>query len=178
MPTSLLEKVSMLVSSNLQSIVGQVHETRNPAHFLRHYVEVEEQLVNVEREIAQVDEKAESLRAKGLRCSEMRANLDKTIDGLLLQGRDKEALAAQQELNQLEQLDAVYRQQARQLDDLRQKLYRAQDTLKVRLSMMQEEREKLQEFVEAFRAQEKSRTRGVTYRVVDPEDPSAQAKKN
>ncbi|MEM7130568.1 MAG: hypothetical protein AAF702_29865 [Chloroflexota bacterium] len=168
MPATLVDKVSMLVSSNLQSLVGQVYKTKNTTHFFRHYLQIEEQLGEVEQAIREADEEAKDLQQKGLRCSEQRANLDKMVDGFLVQRREKEAARAQKELNQLERLDDLYRQQAHQLDAKRAKLLKARDTLEVRLSLMKEEREKLEAFVAEYRAQQRGQTASDSeYRVVD-----------
>lgn len=177
MPISLLDKVSMLVSSNLQSMVGQVHQTHNPSHFFRHYLQVEEQLVEVDDALKKLAEEAQTLQQKGARCSEQKANLDKIIDGFLLQKREAEALKAQYELNTLAQLDAAYRTQARQLDAQRQNLLKARDTLEARLSLMQEERAQLEAYLAEFRAQNgQAASPDPAYWVVEPDEAEPKSK--
>lgn len=169
---SLLDKVSLLISANTQSIMRQARRDRDPAAFFRYYMQIEDRLVDVAKAIHHCNQEIEAVRLKGAHYAAKITELDQQIDGLLLAGNDDEALKLQRDLNQLQRFERAYRTKIRGLGNKREQLLQARDSLESRLELMEPERKRLETLYRQparnrHANEEQSQSSERVYRVVD-----------
>lgn len=148
---SLFDKVSALVEINVRSLIGQSHRSKNAASFFRHYMAVEQNLIDVENSLVQTQAQMDIVVKNGKRSEEQLSDLDRIVDGFLLKGDDAAARKAQIHWNDAKRLNIRYRAQIQELSLEREKLLRAKDKLEVQLSLMQDEKERLQELYRQYK---------------------------
>lgn len=149
---TLFEKISALVEINVRSLIGQTNRTKNAASFFRHYMEVEQNLIEVERLIARSEAQMQSVVQKGRQSEEQLRVLDRRVDDLLIQGDEAGAREGQRLLNKAKRINIGYRAQIQDLNREREKLLRIKEKLEVQLDLMQEEKERLQELYRQYQA--------------------------
>lgn len=149
---TLFEKVSALVEINVRSLIGQTNRSKNAASFFRHYMEVEQNLIEVERVIAKAEAQMQAVVQKGRQSEEQLRVLDRRVDDLLIKGDEAGAREGQRLLNKAKCVNIGYRAQIQELNREREKLLRVKEKLEVQLDLMQDEKERLQELYRQYRA--------------------------
>lgn len=157
---TLFEKVSTLVEVNVRSLIGQTNRSKNAATFFRHYMAVEQNLIEVERVIGKAEKQMKGVADKGAQTEELLADLDHQVDDALLRGDDAAARNGQQRLNQVKRTNVAYRAQLQELNREREKLLRVRDKLETQFELMQEEKERLQDLFYQYQADQKNSQNG------------------
>ena len=151
---SLLEKVSTLIKANLHSLVDQALKQNSLAVIDQYIREVENNLEKLEDAAATVGGQVKTLQRKHEEFQTKTDELDRNIDGLLKQGREDLAVAAQSKLNSTQRLVENYREQHERQQSEYEKLMDAKLKLEAKLTTIKQEREELQALLDLAKAKE------------------------
>src|SRR5712692_866530 len=108
--TTLLEKVSVLVSANLHALIDQALKSNSLAVVDQYLRQVEDNLASLEDAAATVGAEVRSLQRKLDEHRRRAAGLDQAVDSFLADGSETLAAASQSRLNSLQHLIAAYEQ--------------------------------------------------------------------
>jgi phage shock protein A len=150
----LLDKVSTLISANLHAMVDQALKSNSPAVIEQYIRQVENNLAELEDAGATVGGEARSLKRKVGEYEQKAEELDKVIDGFLLEGNEEYAAASQTNLNSNQRLIETYREQAERQQAEYQNILSAKVKLEGRLQTMKQEREELMALLELAKSKE------------------------
>ncbi len=151
---SLLERVSTLVSANLNYLVTKALKANSIAVVDEYIRRVEDNLEALEDAAATVGGEAKGMRRK---YEETRAKLDafdQNIDSLIQKGRADLARAAQSQYNTQERTMRTYEKQALAQEAEFQKLLEAKSKLEIRLAEVRHERTELQAMLDLAKSKE------------------------
>ena len=151
---SLLERVSTLVSANLNYLVTKALKANSIAVVDEYIRRVEDNLEALEDAATTVGGEAKGMRRK---YEETRAKLDEfdqNIDTLLQKGRADLARAAQSQYNTQERTMQTYEKQALAQEAEFQKLLEAKSKLEIRLAEVRHERTELQAMLDLAKSKE------------------------
>lgn len=152
--TTLLEKVSILISANMHALINQALQSNSLAVIDQYIRQAEDQLENLEDAAATVGGEAKSIRRR-LNDLRSRANdLDQAIDALLVNGNEPAAVAAQSKLNSTHQLIETYQAQLERQDEEYHKLLDAKVRLEGRHAAMKQQREELSALLDLAKSKE------------------------
>ena len=151
---SLLDKVSTLIKANLHYLVDQALKQNSLAVIDQYIREVENNLDKLEDAAATVGGQVKTLKRKFDEFQTKADELDRNIDILLQEGREKLAVAAQSKLNSTERLADSYGEQHERQKAEYEKLLDAKLKLEAKLTTIKQEREELQALLDLARAKE------------------------
>ncbi len=151
---SLLDKVSTLIKANLHYLVDQALKQNSLAVIDQYIREVENNLDKLEDAAATVGGQVKTLKRKFDEFQTKADELDRNIDILLQEGREKLAVAAQSKLNSTERLANSYGEQHERQKTEYEKLLDAKLKLEAKLTTIKQEREELQALLDLARAKE------------------------
>jgi phage shock protein A len=153
---SLLEKVSTLIKANLHSLVDQALKQNSLAVIDQYIREVENNLEKLEDAAATVGGQVKTLQRKHEEFQTKTDELDRNIDGLLKQGREDLAVAAQSKLNSTQRLVENYREQHERQQSEYEKLMDAKLKLEAKLTTIKQEREEMQALLDLAKSKERT----------------------
>jgi phage shock protein A len=151
---SLFEKVQTLIGANLHAIVDRALQSNSIAVIDQYIRQVENSMDELEDAIATVGGQLKTLLRKQAEFEAQERDLDKSIDAMLVQGRNDLALAAQSKMNSVHGLAESYKQQAERQAVEYQKLLDARLKLEARLSAIKGEREELVALLDLAKSKE------------------------
>jgi phage shock protein A len=151
---TLLEKVRILITANVHALIDQALKSNSLAVVDQYIRQVEDQLANLEDAAATVGGELKSLQRKLEEHRRRAAELDQAVDGLLLEGNELAAAAAQSRLNGAQQLVENYQEQLNRQEGEYQKLLDAKVKLEARHAVMQQQRAELQSLLELAKSKE------------------------
>lgn len=151
---SLLERVSTLISANLNYLVTKALKANSIAVVDEYIRRVEDNLEALEDAAATVGGEAKGMRRKYDETRTKLDELDRDIDTLLQQGRVDLARAAQSRYNTLERTMRTYEKQTVAQEAEFQKLLEAKAKLELRLAEVRQERTELQAMLDLAKSKE------------------------
>lgn len=151
---SLLERVSTLVSANLNYLVTKALKANSIAVVDEYIRRVEDNLEALEDAAATVGGEAKGMRRKYEETRTKLDELDQNIDTLLQKGRVDLARAAQSHYNTQERAMQTYEKQALAQEAEFQKLVEAKSKLEIRLAEVRHERTELQAMLDLAKSKE------------------------
>ena len=152
--TTLLDKVSVLVSANLHALVDQALKANSLAVIDQFIRQAEDNLENLADAAATVGGEIKSLRRKVTDYEKKVKDLDRTIDVFLASNNENAAAAAQSQLNGISQLVENYSLQISTQEAEYQKLLDAKVRLEGRLATMKQQRTELHSLLELAKSKE------------------------
>ena len=152
--TTLLEKVSVLVTANLHALIDQALQTNSLAVVDQYLRQAEDNLAALEDAAATVGAEVRSVQRKLDEHQRRATSLDQAVDGFLAQGNEAAAAAAQDRLNSTRHLLQAYEQQLSRHQTEYQGLLDARAKLQTRQASMQAQRAELQSLLELARSKE------------------------
>jgi phage shock protein A len=152
--TTLLDKVSVLVSANLHALVDQALKANSLAVIDQFIRQAEDNLENLADAAATVGGEIKSLRRKVNDYEKKAKDLDRTIDVFITNNNENAAAAAQSQLNGISQLVENYNLQISTQEAEYQKLLDAKVKLEARLATMKQQRTELQSLLELAKSKE------------------------
>ncbi len=152
--TTLLEKVSTLITANLHALVDQALKTNSLAVVDQYLRQVEDNLASLDDAAATVGAEVRSVQRKLEEHRHRAEAIDQAVDGFLSQGKDAAAAAAQDRLNSTRQLIQAYEQQLARHQEEYQGLLDARVRLQGRQAAMQAQRAELQSLLDLARSKE------------------------
>jgi len=156
MAQSILDKINVLISANLHSMVDSALQA-NSVKVMDEYVrQAEKKLENLEDATVTVGGTVKTLKRKYDEISTQVEKLDRDIDTLLQRSKPDLAAAAQADLNTKQQLAQEYYEQWQQQQNEYQKMLDGKLKLEAKLTTIKQEREHLQALMEL--AEAKSQT--------------------
>jgi len=156
MAQSILDKINVLISANLHSMVDSALQA-NSVKVMDEYVrQAEKNLENLEDATVTVGGTVKTLKRKYDEISTQVEKLDRDIDTLLQRSKPDLAAAAQADLNTKQQLAQEYYEQWQQQQNEYQKMLDGKLKLEAKLTTIKQEREHLQALMEL--AEAKSQT--------------------
>jgi len=161
MAQSLLDRVGMLISANINWLVGQALKANSMAVVDEYIRRVEDNLEALEDAAATVGGEAKTLRRKYQEFKGQADELDRNIDLFLREGKEELAVAAQSRYNTVQRLAETYREQAEHQEAEYQKLLDARLKLEAKLTEVKQERVELQAMLELAKSKE------LTHRAVE-----------
>jgi len=151
---SLLEKVGTLISANLHALVDQALKANSLAVIDQYIRQVDDNLEALTEAAATVGGEVKTLRRKQKQYEEKMAELDRSIDVFLREGKDELAAAAQSKLNSTRRLVESYQEQADRQQKDYQNLLDSKLKLEAKLTAIRQEREELQALLELAQSKE------------------------
>lgn len=151
---SLMKKVQTLISANLHAMVDAALKANSLAVFDQYVREVEDNLENLEDAVATVGGEIKSLRRRKADQDQKAAELDRSIDVFLREGKEDLALAAQSRLNSISRLVQNYDEMLERQEAEYQSLKDARLKLEAKLTTVKQEREELQVLLDLARSKE------------------------
>lgn len=151
---SLMKKVQTLISANLHAMVDSALKANSMAVFDQYIREVEDNLENLEDAVATVGGELKSLRRRKSDQEQKAAELDRSIDVFLREGKEDLALAAQSRLNSISRLAQNYEEMLERQEAEYQSLKDARLKLEAKLTTVKQEREELQALLDLARSKE------------------------
>jgi phage shock protein A len=151
---SLMKKVQTLISANLHAMVDAALKANSLAVFEQYIREVEDNLENLEDAVATVGGELKSLRRRKADQEQKAAELDRSIDVFLREGKEDLALAAQSRLNSISRLIQNYDEMLERQEAEYQSLKDARLKLEAKLTTVKQEREELQVLLDLARSKE------------------------
>jgi len=152
--TTLLEKVSVLVTANLHALIDQALQTNSLAVVDQYLRQTDDNLAALEDAAATVGAEVRSVQRKLDEHQRRATSLDQAVDGFLGQGNEAAAAAAQDRLNSAHHLLQAYEQQLSRHQAEYQGLLDARAQLQARQSSMQAQRAELQSLLDLARSKE------------------------
>ncbi|MDD3827430.1 MAG: hypothetical protein GX597_04205 [Anaerolineaceae bacterium] len=151
---SLMKKVQTLISANLHAMVDAALKANSLAVFDQYVREVEDNLEDLEDAVATVGGELKSLRRRKGDQEQKAAELDRSIDVFLREGKEDLALAAQSRLNSISRLVQNYDEMLERQEAEYQSLKDARLKLEAKLTTVKQEREELQVLLDLARSKE------------------------
>ncbi|MHB0878460.1 MAG: PspA/IM30 family protein [Anaerolineae bacterium] len=151
---SLFEKVQTLISANLHALVDKALQSNSIAVLDQYVRQVEDSLEDLEDAVATVGGQLKTLERKYVDFDAKAQELDRSVDALLVEGRQELAVAAQSKLNSTRRLADSYKEQSERQRAEYQKLMDARIKLEARLSTVKQEREELRALLELAKSKE------------------------
>ena len=151
---SLMKKVQTLITANLHAMVDSALKANSLAVFDQYIREVEDNLENLEDAVATVGGELKSLRRRKADQEQRAAELDRSIDVFLREGKEDLALAAQSKLNSISRLVQNYDEMLERQEAEYQSLKDARLKLEAKLTTVKQEREELQVLLDLARSKE------------------------
>ncbi|HSJ52179.1 MAG TPA: PspA/IM30 family protein [Anaerolineae bacterium] len=151
---SLMKKIQTLISANLHAMVDAALKANSLAVFDQYVREVEDNLENLEDAVATVGGEIKSLRRRKADQDQKAAELDRSIDVFLREGKEDLALAAQSRLNSISRLVQNYDEMLERQEAEYQSLKDARLKLEAKLTTVKQEREELQVLLDLARSKE------------------------
>jgi len=151
---SLMKKVQTLIAANLHAMVDAALKANSLAVFDQYVREVEDNLENLEDAVATVGGELKSLRRRKADQEQKAAELDRSIDVFLREGKEDLALAAQSRLNSISRLVQNYDEMLERQEAEYQNLKDARLKLEAKLTTVKQEREELQVLLDLARSKE------------------------
>ena len=151
---SLMKKVQTLISANLHAMVDSALKANSLAVFDQYVREVEDNLEDLEDAVATVGGELKSLRRRKADQDQKAAELDRSIDVFLREGKEDLALAAQSRLNSINRLVQNYDEMLERQEAEYQSLKDARLKLEAKLTTVKQEREELQVLLDLARSKE------------------------
>jgi len=151
---SLMKKVQTLISANLHAMVDAALKANSLAVFDQYVREVEDNLEDLEDAVATVGGELKSLRRRKADQEQKAAELDRSIDVFLREGKEDLALAAQSRLNSISRLVQNYDEMLERQEAEYQSLKDARLKLEAKLTTVKQEREELQVLLDLARSKE------------------------
>lgn len=151
---SLMKKVQTLITANLHAMVDAALRANSLAVFDQYIREVEDNLENLEDAVATVGGELKSLRRRKADQEQKSAELDRSIDVFLREGKEDLALAAQSKLNSINRLVQNYDEMLERQEAEYQSLKDARLKLEAKLTTVKQEREELQVLLDLARSKE------------------------
>jgi len=151
---SLMKKVQTLITANLHAMVDSALKANSLAVFDQYVREVEDNLENLEDAVATVGGEIKSLRRRKADQEQKTAELDRSIDVFLREGKEDLALAAQSRLNSVSRLVQNYDEMLERQEAEYQSLKDARLKLEAKLTTVKQEREELQVLLDLARSKE------------------------
>jgi len=151
---SLMKKVQTLISANLHAMVDAALKANSLAVFDHYVREVEDNLEDLEDAVATVGGELKSLRRRKADQEQKAAELDRSIDVFLREGKEDLALAAQSRLNSINRLVQNYDEMLQRQEAEYQSLKDARLKLEAKLTTVKQEREELQVLLDLARSKE------------------------
>ena len=158
---SLLERISTLISANLNYMVSQALKANSMAVVDEYIRKVEDNLEALEDAAATVGGEAKTLKRKYLQYEGQAKELDRNIDLFLTKGKQDLAQAAQYRYNTIRRLADTYGEQRQAQEAEYQKLLAAKLKLEAKLTEAKRERMELQAMLDLAKSKE------LTHRVVE-----------
>jgi phage shock protein A len=149
---SLIEKVQIMISANLHSIVDRALEQNSVAVMDEYIRQAEKNLEALEDSAATVGGTVKTLKRKYEEFAASAEKLDRDIDTLIMKGKNDLAGAAQAELNTKQQLAQEYYEQWQEQDKQYQNMLDMRLKLEGRLTAIRQEREHLRSLIELTEA--------------------------
>ncbi len=150
----LLERVSTLISANLNWLVSQALKANSIAVVDEYIRRVEDNLEALEDAAATVGGEVKTLRRKHDEYQAKADELNNNIDLFLQQNKDQLAVAAQSRYNTLKRLADSYQEQCQAQEVEFQKLLDAKLKLEAKLTQIRQERVELQAKLELAKSKE------------------------
>jgi phage shock protein A len=149
---TLLEKVNMLISANLHSMVDRALESNSLKVIDEHIRKAERNLEDLEDTAASIGGTAKTLRRKYDEFQAQIEKLDRDIDTLLTKEKNDLAMAAQADLNNKQRLAQEYYDQWQTQEGEYKALLDARLKLEARLVTIRQHREQLKALMELTEA--------------------------
>jgi phage shock protein A len=147
MAQNILEKINILISSSLHSMVDKALSSNSPQVMDEYIRRADRDLDRLEAEIVTVGGSVRTLKRKHEETTASAEKLDRDIDTLLTRGKSDQAAAAQAKLNSLQQLAQEYYEQWQGQEGEYKKMLDAKLRLESRLVTVRQEREHLVELM-------------------------------
>lgn len=151
---SLLEKIQILVSADLNRLVDRALQSNEAAIFQQHIRELQalqtqlgDQLVSLRAEITRMGRRSDEQQA-------LVVQQDQEVDQLLQSGLHEDALSAQDRLNQTRLTAARLTEKVDRLEEEYARLVEAQTQLNARITTLQESEPEVEGLVGVARAKE------------------------
>jgi len=141
---SLLEKVQTLVAANLHALVDQALKANSLAVLDQYIRQVQDNLEDLEDAAATIGGEVKTLKRKYDEFAAKAAELDRSIDLMLKEGKEELAVAAQSKLNSTQRLAETYKAQYERQQVEYAKLLDAKLKLEAKLTTVKQEREEMQ----------------------------------
>jgi phage shock protein A len=139
-----MESVTSLISTDLHTPVDEALKSNQLVVIDQFIRQAEDHLENLAAAVATVSEEIATTTDK-LDTEQARAvELDKAVDGLLVEGNEEAAAATQSRLNNTHRLIETYQEQIDRLESEHRVLHNARAALKSRLKIMVAQRDELQ----------------------------------
>ena len=151
---SLFEKVGTLISANLHALVDQALKSNSLAVIDQYVRQVDNNLEALTEAAATVGGEVKTLRRKQDQYEGKVADLDRSINVFLREGKEELAAAAQSKLNSTRRLVESYQEQADRLQQEYQNLLDSRLKLEAKLTAIRQEREELQALLELAQSKE------------------------
>lgn len=161
MAQSILDRVGMLISANINYLIDQALKANSIAVVDEYIRRVEDNLEALEDAAATVGGEAKTLRRKYEEFEAKAEELDHNIDLFLREGKQDLAIAAQSRYNTQKRLADSYKEQALKQEAEYQKLLSAKLKLEAKLTEVKQERTELQAMLELAKSKE------ITHKVVE-----------
>jgi phage shock protein A len=152
--TTLLEKVSTLLTANAHALVDHALKTNSLAVIDQYLRQAADNLASLDEATATVGGELKSLERRMGEQQQKAAELDRAVDAFLLRGDETAATAAQSRLNSANTLLETYRQHQARLRAEYDKLRAARTRLEARHAAMKQQRHELQALLELARSKE------------------------
>ncbi|HEX9115865.1 MAG TPA: PspA/IM30 family protein [Anaerolineae bacterium] len=151
---SLIEKVQLLISANLHSMVDQALKQNSIAVIEAYIREVEHNLEDLTDAVATVGGNVRTIQRKFDESKAAADQLDKNIDLFLQEGRDDLAMAAQSKMNSTQRLVETYGQQLDQMQREYTSLKDARLKLEAKLTTIKQQKDELQSLLDLAKTKE------------------------
>jgi phage shock protein A len=151
---SLLEKIQVLISADLNRLVDRALESNEPAVFQHHIRELQTLQEQLSDQLASLRADVSQLRRRGDEQQALVVQRDQEVDDLLRSGLHEDALAAQDRLNQARQAAARLTEQVERLEARYAQLVEAKARLDARITALQQSEPEVGGLVGLARAKE------------------------
>ena len=155
---SLLEKVQVLVSADLNRLVDRALQSNEPAVFQHHIRELQNLQEQLADQLAGVKADITLMRRRSDEAQSLVVQQDQAVDGLLQAGLQEEALAAQDRLNQARLTAARLTEQVERLEAQYAELAEGKTRLDARVTALQQTEPEVGNLVSLARAKEATAT--------------------
>ncbi len=151
---SLLEKVQVLISADLNRLVDRALKSKEPAVFEQHIREMQRLQEQLGDQLAAVSADIALLRRRSDEQQSLVVQQDQTVDGLLRANLHEEALAAQDRLNQARLTAAKLTEQVERMEAQYAELAEGKARLDARVTALQQTEPEVGSLVSLARAKE------------------------
>ncbi len=151
---TLLEKVQTLIQANMHEMVDKALETSSVAVMKQYIRDAEDNLDELEDAAATVGGEVKGMERKYKEYKKKADQLDRNIDGLLMQGKTELAHAAQNELNSTRRLQEQYHEQWVRQQREYEALLNARLKLQAKLKTIRQEQKELEALMRLAKSKE------------------------